>query len=118
MRDYIDILITVHVKRLHMNYDNSCFNHTRDHSRRCSELAVRLMNRLQQTGFSLGRLHMGRFVPHMGEVQGDKALMRGGNIDLMGGPNFDGLYHKLKVLLLLSCNYMMQFISYDSIKTG
>ena len=22
MRDYIDILITVHVKRLHMNYDN------------------------------------------------------------------------------------------------
>ena len=32
-----------------------------------------------------------------------------------GGPNFDRLYHKLKVLL--SCNYMMQFISYDSIKT-
>ena len=26
-------------------------------------------------------------------------------------------YIKLKVLLLLSCNYMMQFISYDSIKT-
>ena len=43
-------------------------------------------------------------------------LMRG-NIDLMGGPNFDGLYHKLNVLLLLSCNYMMQFISYDSIET-
>ena len=40
-----------------------------------------------------------------------------GDIDLMGGPNFDRLYHKLKVLLLLSCNYMMQFISYDSIKT-
>ena len=34
-----------------------------------------------------------------------------------GGPNFDRLYHKLKVLLLLSCNYMMQVISYDSIKT-
>ena len=27
-----------------------------------------------------------------------------------GGPNFDILYHKLKVLLLLSCNYIMQFI--------
>ena len=40
-----------------------------------------------------------------------------GDIDLMRGPNFDRLYHKLKVLLLLSCNYMMQFISYDSIKT-
>ena len=33
-----------------------------------------------------------------------------------GGPNFDRLY-KLKVLLLLSCNYTMQFIGYDSIKT-
>ena len=55
-----------------------------------------------------------------GQVQGDKALMGGlmrGHIDLMVGPNFDRLYHKLKVLLLLSCNYMMQFISYDSIKT-
>ena len=39
------------------------------------------------------------------------------DIDLMGGPKFDGLYHELKVLLLLSCNYMMQFISYDSIET-
>ena len=40
----------------------------------------------------------------------------GGDIDLMGGgPNFDRLYHKLKVLLLLSCNYTMQFISSDSI---
>ena len=28
-----------------------------------------------------------------------------------------GLYHKLKVLLLLSCNYTMQFIGYDCIKT-
>ena len=34
-----------------------------------------------------------------------------------GGPNFDRLYHKLKVLLMLSCNYTMQFIGYDSIKT-
>ena len=44
-----------------------------------------------------------------GQVQGDKALI--------GGPNFDRSYHKLKVLLLLSCNYMMQFVSYNSIKT-
>ena len=40
-----------------------------------------------------------------------------GGHSLMGGPNFDRLYHKLKVLLLLSCNYTMQFIGYDSIKT-
>ena len=59
--------------------------------------------------------------PHMGDKcrrtkRNWGGLMRG-DIDLMGGPNFDRLYHKLKVLLLLSCNYMMQFISYDSIKT-
>ena len=40
-----------------------------------------------------------------------------GDIDLMGGTNFDRLYHKLKVLLMLSCNYMMQFIDCDYIKT-
>ena len=40
-----------------------------------------------------------------------------GYIDLMGGPNFDRLYHKLKVLLMLSCNHTMQFIGYDSVKT-
>ena len=75
-------------------------------------------------GFSLGRLHMGGSVPppHMGggQVQADKALMGGlirGDIDLMGGPSFDRLYRKLKVLLLLSCNYTIQFIGYDSIKT-
>ena len=39
------------------------------------------------------------------------------DIYLMGGPNFDRLYHKLKVLLLLSCNYTMQFVSYDSVET-
>ena len=40
-----------------------------------------------------------------------------GDIELMGGgANFDRLYHKPKVLLMLSCNYTMQFISYDSIK--
>ena len=56
---------------------------------------------------------------------GDKALMGGtregelvrGNIDLMGGPNFDRLYHELKELLLLSCNYTMQFVGYVSFKT-
>ena len=38
-----------------------------------------------------------------GQVQGDKALMGGtheGGHSLMGAPNFDRLYHKLKVLLL------------------
>ena len=41
-----------------------------------------------------------------------------GDIDLMGGgANFDRLYHKPKVLLMLSCNYTIQFIGYDSIKT-
>ena len=60
-------------------------------------------------------------------MQGDKALMggthggeielMGGDIELMGGPNFDRLYHKLTVLLMLSCNYMMQPIDYNSIKT-
>ena len=47
-----------------------------------------------------------------GQVKGDKASMGGlmrVDIDLMGGPNFERLYHKLKVLLLLNCNYMMQF---------
>ena len=57
---------------------------------------------------------MGEFVPppHIGGTHK-------GDIDLMGGggPNFDRLYHKLKVLLLLSCNYTMQFVGYDSIKT-
>ena len=55
-----------------------------------------------------------------GQVQGDKKLMVGlmrGDIDLMGGPYFDRLYHKLKVLLLLSCNYTMQLVGYESIKT-
>ena len=65
--------------------------------------------------------HGGNCPPIWGEqVQGDKVLMGGlmrVDIDLMGGPNFDRLYHKLKVLLLLSCNYTMQFIGYDSIKT-
>ena len=59
--------------------------------------------------------------PHMGDKsQGDKALMGRlmmGHIDLTGGPNFDRSYHKLKVLLSLGCNYTMQFIGYDSIKT-
>ena len=64
---------------------------------------------------------MGGFVP---PVWGDKCrgkIVNGGTHEggdsPYGGPNFDGLYHKLKVLLLLSCNYMMQFISYDSIET-
>ena len=54
----------------------------------------------------------GDLLPHMGvQVQGDKSLMGGlikGDIDLTEGTlNFDRSYHKLKVLLLLICNYMM-----------
>ena len=64
----------------------------------------------------------GGFVP---PIWGDKTRAEGQNINggthegghrPYGGPNFDRLYHKLKVLLMLSCNYMMQFIGYDSIK--
>ena len=54
-------------------------------------------------------------------MQVDKALMggthEGGHRPYGGGPDFDRLCHKLKVLLLLSWNYTMQFIGYDSIKT-
>ena len=60
---------------------------------------------------------MGEICPYWG---GGRVLMGGlmrGDIDLMRGPNFDRLYHKLKVLLMLSCNYIMQFVDYDSIKT-
>ena len=64
--------------------------------------------RFIDSGLSLGRLHMG------GQVPGDKALMGGGTHE-GGHYYFDKLYHKLKVLLLLSCNYTMQFVSYDSI---
>ena len=70
---------------------------------------------------SLGRVFPRSFTHGRGgQVQGYKTLMRGlmrGDIDLMGGPYFDRLYHKLKVLLLLSCNYMMQLVGHESIKT-
>ena len=71
---------------------------------------------LQTSGFSQGHSHMGGDMCRGQSVNGGGGLMRG-DIDLMGGPNFDRLYHKLKVLLLLSCNYMMEFIGYNSIKT-
>ena len=48
MRDYIDILITVHVKRLHMNYDNFFMFQSHPKSlKQVLELAVRLMNGFQ-----------------------------------------------------------------------
>ena len=82
-----------------------------------------LWNRMKEkgcTGFSLGRLHMGGICqpppPPIYEGQNiNGGLMRGGG----HRPNFDRfrLYHKLKVLLMLYCNYMMQFIGFDSIKT-
>ena len=49
-----------------------------------------------RSGFSLDLLDV--------EGGGDKVLMgrlMRGYIDIIGGPNFDRLYHKLKVLLLL-----------------
>ena len=64
-------------------------------------------------GFSLGRFHMGGgdLSPHIGgQVPGDKTLMGGtheGGHRPYGGPNFDTLYHKQKVLLInvkLQCN--------------
>ena len=60
-------------------------------------------------GFSQSRLHMGGQSVNGGDYEG-------GHGPYEGGPNFDRLYHKLKVLLLLSYNYMMQFVGYDSIK--
>ena len=60
------------------------------------------------SGFSLGSLFT-----HGG---GDKVLMGGGGTHegehrLYGGPNFERLYHKLKVvLLMLSFNFTMQYI--------
>ena len=44
-------------------------------------------------------------------MQEDKVLIGGtheGGHRPYGGPNFDRLYHKLKVLLMLSCNGTMQ----------
>ena len=48
---------------------------------------------------------------------GGQSVNGGGGGTHQRGPNFDRLYHKLKVLLLLTCNYTMQFIGYDCIKT-
>ena len=43
-------------------------------------------------------------------MQGDKVLMGGGgDIDLMGGPNFDRLYHIGYVLLKLVDLYLIAF---------
>ena len=63
-------------------------------------------------GFSRGRLHMGG--GGGGETSARGQSVNGGTHERghrpYGGPNFDRLYHKLNVLLLLSCNYTMQFI--------
>ena len=67
-------------------------------------------------GFSPGRLHMGGTSARGQSVMGG-GTHEGGHRPYGGGPNFDRLYHKLKVLLLLSCNYTMQFMDYYSIKT-
>ena len=65
---------------------------------------------------------MGGSVPHMGGTSAGGQSVNGGTHEgahrpYGAGPDIDRLYHKLKILLLLSCNYTMQFIGYDSIKT-
>ena len=75
-----------------------------------------------QQGFPQAVYTWGIFPPSYGggTSAGEQSVNGGthaGDIDLMGGPNFHRLYHKLKVLLMLSCSYTMQFIGYDSIKT-
>ena len=68
------------------------------------------------SGFSLGRLHMGEFVP-LPPIWGASAGGQSVNGETheghrpYGGPNFDRLYHKQQVLLLLSCNaiYRLRF---------
>ena len=59
-------------------------------------------------GFSLGCLHMGGTSAGGQSINGGPH--EGGHRPYGGGPIFDRLYHKLKALLLLSSNYMMQFI--------
>ena len=63
---------------------------------------------MQFSGFSLDVLDMGGFVPlpHMGGTSAGGQSINGGTHEgghrpYGGGPNFDRLYHKLKVLLLL-----------------
>ena len=52
------------------------------------------------TGFSLDLLDIGEGTGAGGQsVNG--GTHEGGHIDIMGGPNFDRLYHKLNVLLFL-----------------
>ena len=57
-----------------------------------------------------------RLFTHGGTSAGGQSV-NGGTHEGGHRPNFDRLYHTLKVLLLLSCNYTMQFIGYDCIKT-
>ena len=68
------------------------------------------------SGFSLSRLHMGGRSAGGQSVNG-RGTREGGHRPYGGRPIFDRLYHKLKILLLLSYNYTMQFVGYDSIKT-
>ena len=77
-----------------------------------------------QNGVNTALTRPGRVFPrpftHGGSSVGGQSV-NGGTWTLWGGPTFDRLYHKLKVLLMLSCNYTMQlhdeFIGYHSIKT-
>ena len=88
----------------------------------CSKRGQHCIDTTRQ-GFPSPFTH-GEICPH--PIRGDKSIwggtsaggesVNGGDIDPMR-PNFDRLSHKLKVLLMLNCNYTMQFIGYDSINT-
>ena len=62
-------------------------------------------------GFPLAVYTWWDLSPHMGGTSAGGQCVNGetheGGHRPYGGPNFDRLYHKLKVLLMLSCNYMM-----------
>ena len=61
---------------------------------------------------------MGGICPlHMGGTSAGGQSVNGGGLMRGDLTLIAGLYRKLKVLLLLSCNYTMQFIGYDCIKT-
>ena len=75
-----------------------------------------------QNGVNTALTRPGRVFPRPFTHGGDKALM-GGTHEGEHRPYWGHLTltdltdHKLKVLLMLSCNYTMQLIGYDSIKT-
>ena len=72
------------------------------------------------SGFPADRLRMGGTSSGRQSVNGGRTHELG-HKPYGGGPNFDRLYHKLKVMLMLSCNYMLQLhdaiLCCNSVKT-